>query len=97
MTHNEFNKLYANGEIVIKTYGNEASGLDKEEKTIEAFEYNGRFYLRIHKVYRYLTGERRCGKRYKMTKESHFIKEFETKQQANNYFKKVAEGCRFIK
>lgn len=89
MTHEEFNRLYNDGIISVKIY----SGIvDETEKSIEAFEYNEKFYLRIHSVFRYVTGTRAYGKRYRMTRESHFIKEFDNKKQANSYFKKASDG-----
>ena len=89
MTHEEFNALYDNGLISVKIY---QGMIDKEERTIEAFEWQGKYYLRIHKVLKYTTSRRSNGKKYAMSKESHFIKEFDTATHANNYFKKVSEG-----
>ena len=89
MTHEEFNRLYDNNEITIKIW---EGIVENEEKSIEAFEYNNKFYLRIHSVYKYVTGERAFGKKYRMTRENHFIKEFDDKNYANNYFKKISKG-----
>jgi hypothetical protein len=88
MTHEEFNKLYRSGAItVVEFYGE----YDGDTKAVEAFEWNGKFYLRLHSVHPY-TITRSCGKygtkRYAMTKERHVIKEFDTKERANNYYRK---------
>ena len=93
MTHEEFNELYDNGKITVKIYSGVIDGV---EKCIEAFEYNGKFYLRIHSVFKYVTGERAFGKRYRMSRESHYIKEFDNRKVAINYFKKAAEGLKRI-
>lgn len=93
MTHQEFNRLYDNGKISVKIY---SGFVDEVEKTIEAFTFDGKFYLRIHSVFRYVTGERKFGKRYRMTKESHFIKEFGTREKANAYFRKAAVGLHIV-
>lgn len=91
MTHEEFNRLYDNGEIVVKIWAGTFE--DGTKKSIEAFEHCGKFYLRIHSVLPYvLDRTAECGKRYRMTKESHFIKEFDNKNHANAYFKKAAQG-----
>lgn len=89
MTNDLFWELYNNGEIQVKIY---SGVVDDIEKSVEAFEHNGKFYLRIHSVYNYVTGERKFGKRYRMSRESHYIKEFDNKDHANNYFKKAAQG-----
>lgn len=89
MTNELFWELYDNGKIQVKIY---SGVVDDTEKSIEAFEYNGKFYLRIHSVHKYVTGERRFGKQYRMSKESHYIKEFDTRRHANRYFKKAAQG-----
>ncbi len=90
MTHADFNRLYDAGEIIVKVY---SGVIDETEKSIEAFEYGGKFYLRIHSIFKYtLDRTTECGKRYRMSKENHFIKEFDNKEHANNYFKKAAHG-----
>lgn len=89
MTHQEFNKLYETDQITIKIF---QGVVDKEERTVESFEWQGKYYLRIHKVFRYTTNKRSNGYKYNMTKESHVIKEFDTADQANNYYKKVSNG-----
>ena len=98
MTHEEFNSLYNNGKISLKIYsGTINENGNQVEKSIEAFEHDGKFYLRIHSSFDYIldrTAE--CGKRYKMRKENHFIKEFNNKNHANNYFKKIANGLQRI-
>jgi len=94
MTHDKFWDLYNNGEIQVKVWDGEIDGV---QKSVEAFEYDGKFFLRIHSVYRYVTGERKFGKRYRMSKESHFIKEFNSKEHANAYFKKAAQGLKKVR
>lgn len=89
MTHQDFRKLHDASLLALKIY---KGNIDGEDRTVEAFEWDGKYYLRIHKVFRYVTGQRSNGKRYKMARESHIIKEFDSKAQANNYFKKVADG-----
>ena len=90
MTHEEFNRLLGNHEITIKIFTTTED--DGTEKTVEAFEYNGKYWLRIHRILWYvLDRTAECGKKYRMTNEAHFIKEFETKEHANNYFKKISE------
>lgn len=103
MTHEDFNRLYDSGEIAVKIFAGEAPIKDKvdaygnaviEHREVEAFEYNGKFYLRLHKTARW-TFFRNHGKVRGMLKgdmEDHFIKAFETKAHANNYFKKFADG-----
>ena len=94
MTHEEFNNLYDTGKISVKIY---TGVVDGAEKCIEAFSYNGKFYLRLHIVLRYtLDRQAECGKKYRMTKESHFIKEFDCKESANAYFRKAANGLKKI-
>lgn len=94
MEHSEFNRLYDNGEISVKIF--QAVEEDGTEKTVESFEYNGKYYLRIHNIFRYVTGERKFGKKYRMSKESYFIKEFDTKAHANNYFLKISNNFKRI-
>jgi len=92
MTHEEFNRLYGDGKINIKVFV--AAEDDGTEKTVESFMYNDKFYLRIHSVLHYVTGDRVTPfgrKRYKMSRESHFIKEFDTREQANAYFQKISK------
>ena len=93
MINNLFWELYNNGKINVKIY---YGIIDDVETSVEAFEYENKFYLRIHKIYRYTTGRRSNGKKYKMTNESHFIKEFDNRNQANSYFKKVAKNLKKI-
>ena len=89
MTHDEFWRLYDSGEISVKVYSGKVGDT---EKSVEAFEYGGKFFLRIHNSREYVTGTRAWGKRYRMTNESHVIKEFDSKRSANAYFKKAAAG-----
>ena len=96
MTHEEFNSLYDNGIITVKIF--EAVEEDGTEKSVEAFEYDGKYWLRIHSVLRYiLDRQAECGKKYRMAKESHFIKEFVSKEQANRYFKKISNNFKRVR
>lgn len=93
MTHEQYWELYDNGEISVKIW----DGIVNEvHKTVEAFEYGDKFFLRIHNAFSYVTGVRKYGKRYRMSKESHVIKEFGNRESANAYFKKVAEGLKRV-
>lgn len=94
MTHDEFNRLYDNCEINIKIF--QTVETDGTEKTVESFEYCGKFYLRIHSIFEYVTGERAFGKKYRMSRESHFIKEFDSKDHANNYFLKISKNFKRV-
>lgn len=93
MTNEIFWELYDNGSINVKIWDGVVDGV---KKSIEAFAFDGKFYLRVHSVFEYTTGERARGKSYKMSKESHFIKEFDSKERANAYFKKAAEGLKRV-
>lgn len=94
MTHDEFNRLYDAGLISLKIW----DGMDGEtQKTVEACQYSGKYYLRVHCITHYKTGKRGPrGKCYAMTRESHYIKEFQTREAANRYFAKAAAGLRRI-
>lgn len=94
MTHEEFNRLYDSGLISVKIW----DGMDGDtQKTIEAYQYGEMYYLRIHFVKQYKTGKRGpYGKRYAMTRESHTIKEFQTREAANRYFTKAAVGLKRV-
>lgn len=102
MTHEDFNKLYEMGEITIKVFAGEAATerLDAngnpviERREVEAFEYGGKFFMRLHKTARWTSWGNKRGRRARLMRldESHIIKEFETKAHANNYFKKFADG-----
>ena len=103
MTHEDFRRLYESGEIAVKVFVGEATikcpdGAVERETTerriVEAYEYNGKFYLRLHRESRW-TYWRQVRHRQKLCRsgaDDHFIKEFDTKTQANNYFKKFAAG-----
>lgn len=95
MTHQEFNNLYNNSNINIKCFL--AVENDGTEKSVESFEYCGKFYLRIHIVYRYICDRTSInGKKYRMSKESHFIKEFDNKYSANKYFLKISKNFKKV-
>lgn len=102
MTHEDFRKLYEAGKITVKVFEGEATITPygaiendvKELRIVEAFEYNGKYFLRIH-IEACWTIYRNHGKvqgRLRRDHDEHFIKEFDTKAHANNYFKKVADG-----
>lgn len=95
MEHSEFNRLYDNGEISVKIF--QAVEEDGTEKIVESFEYGGKYYLRIHNVFRYICDRSSTnGKKYRMSKDSHFIKEFNTKERANNYFLKISNNFKRV-
>ena len=102
MTHEEFRRLYEADDIIIKVFEGEAiitphGALEKdvkERRIVEAFEYGGKYFLRIH-IEACWTIYRNHGKvrgRLKRDRDEHFIKEFDNKAYANNYFKKLATG-----
>ena len=102
MTHEEFRRLYETGRIVVKVFEGESTIIPcgaiekvvKERRTIEAFEYRGKYFLRIHIEARWSIYRNR-GKvqgRLMRDRDEHFIKEFDNKAHANNYFKKLADG-----
>lgn len=64
---------------------------------IVAFEYDSKYYLRIYIRYPNYTCDRTPsnGKRYRMSRDYCYIKEFNDKVQANNYFKKVVKGYEY--
>lgn len=102
MTHEDFRRLYEAGEITVKVFEGEATitpygALEKEVKErhiVEAFEYSGKYFLRIHIEARWSI-YRKYGKvrgRLRRERDEHYIKEFDTKAHANNYFMKLADG-----
>lgn len=94
MTNDMFWELYDSGRISVKIWD---GVVDEVRKSIEAFEFNDKFYLRIHTEYEYVLDRRaECGKRYRMCKENHFFKEFDNRKSANAYFKKAAQGLRRV-
>ena len=96
MDHSEFNRLYDEGKISLKIF--ETTEDDGTVKTVESFEYCGKYYLRVHSVFNYVCDRTSCnGKKYKMSKESHIIKEFNNKDHANNYFLKISKNFKRIR
>ena len=97
MTHEEFNNLYDSGKITLKIYTWKDANSD-DNKCVEAFEYNGKFYLRIHTEHYYHLYRRAYGgHNYRMCNDSHFIKEFTDRNYANNYFKKICDNWTRVK
>ena len=102
MTHEDFKRLYEAGEITVKVFEGEATitpygALEKdvkERRIVEAFEYDGKFFLRIHIEARWTIYRNRGKVRGKLRRDrdEHFIKEFDSKAHANGYFKKVSDG-----
>lgn len=104
MNQSDFWTLYDNGgldnlkiwrrEEDIDTEGDfECNGFSSE---IISFEHNGKYYLRFalfagYEVWYVGRGSRRRCKRTGVRTNS-FIKEFDNKNQANAYFKKVGVG-----
>jgi len=89
MTHEQFWKLYESHEIQCKIFSYENREADNGELALGeviAFEYEGKYYLRIARNYA-PKGYRR---RYKNGGWSDsFFKTFDTKEAANAYFKKA--------
>ena len=91
MTQTEFWELYNNGTLNAKLY-DFSQGEDVTE--VVAFEYEGKYFLRVFSRHPYLL--HRCvGRKYSRDVTYHMpgehccIKEFETKDHANAYFKAV--------
>ena len=81
MSNEKFWSLYDSGNIQVKCF----HGVNGEDtKTVEAFEYDGMFYLRLHVYHPY--------KGHRWAAEGSWIKGFKTREHANNYFKKFAKG-----
>lgn len=96
MTQNEFWKLYDSGKIQVKVWeGTE----DEMKKEISSFEYNGKFYLRITKSLNGKSWYSELKHRRTHTRGwlHSVIKEFDSKDKANNYFKKAAVGMNRVK
>lgn len=90
MTNEKFFDLYESGEITVKAFG------DENGSEIAAFEYNGKYFLRFALRTDAISWN---GKKKIVIKNGwikNFIKEFDTKEQANNYFKKAAKGFQKI-
>lgn len=104
MEQSTFWKLYDNGEIDVKVYIIDNTERAEDYKSdelqfaeISAFEYDDKFYLRIYTRYpRYICDRTRSnGIKYRMGHDYCYIKEFNTRSQANNYFKKVVDGYEY--
>ena len=87
MTHEEYNILYNTGQISVKAWYGKVDGC---EKSIEAFTHGGKYYLRIIGQYPYIITEN--GKKFMTAKEYKRIKIFDSRKQANSYFKRIAVG-----
>lgn len=96
MTQKEFWSLYDSGAIQCKVF-EWHEGL--ESKKVTSFEHNGKFFLRVtnevHGTSWVESGTHK--KRHTRGWIRSQIKEFDTKANANNYFKKVFEGCEYKK
>ena len=98
MTHKEFWDLYERKKIQLSIFQgivDNGDGYNPTQKTAEAFQHNGKYFLRVHTNYEYTTGRRSNGKRYKMEKSWDAIKEFDNKSSANSYFKKFFSDCEY--
>lgn len=94
MTNELFWNLYDSGEIETKIYTFET---DKKSTEVAAFEFMGKYYLRICTKYGDYLLDRtaECGKVYRMGGYSScVIKEFDTKNAANSYFKAVRKNMK---
>ena len=95
MTKHEFWKLYDSGAICCKVF-EWRDGL--ESKEVSAFEYDGKFFLRITNETAGSSWVDNTGKnRHTRGSINTQIKEFNSKAHANNYFKKVFEGREYKK
>lgn len=103
MTHEEFRRLYEAGEIEVKIFAGDKTikcpdgaveDETNEHREVEAFEYNGKFFMRLHVESRwtYYKTKKYGKRRVRAGDDSHFIKEFDTKAHANNYYKKFTSG-----
>ena len=101
MTQQEFWSLYDSGKISCKVF--EAKWAEDGHeffKLAESFEYNGKFWLRIHNEERWVMRTHDSkGRRYAHQRAPHWSKivEFNTAAHANNYFKKFFEGREYQK
>lgn len=98
MDNRMMNKLYEENKINVKTFVRVFDEY-KNKEAIEAFEYDEKFYLRFH-LFKHYSSNRKNGKFYVFYDcplFSVFIKEFDTKEKANNYYKKVTKGKMFVK
>lgn len=93
MNNELFWKLYNSNNISVKTYaGTEDNGTEKE---VSAFEHDGKYYLRIVTDFKYILDRTAtCGKKFRMCRHNCFFKEFQSRESANNYFKKVVSGMK---
>lgn len=94
----KFLDLYESGNITVTTFCRTFDEYGNKEY-IEAFEHNGKFYLRFYLFKRYSVN-RKIGKVYVLYHSplySSYIKEFDTKEKANNYYLKVVNGKGFRK
>ena len=94
MTNEMFWDLLDSGKIRVAIWYGENDGKTKE---VDAFEHDGKFFLRICATRTYVTGERAYGKRYRMAPMWNAIKEFDTRESANAYFKKCADGLKRVR
>lgn len=81
-------ELYQISKIYQRTVNFKCGKTGVEE--IACYEENGKYYLRICKCSCHIIAAKsKTTKMYEVWNEKPFTKEFETKEQANNYFKKV--------
>lgn len=85
MTYDEFMDLYIKQEIKPLGLWERKGEKEYEWSEIFPYKYNGKFCFVKYTIYRYSGWNR--SKFYGLR-----IKEFDTKEQANAYFKKFAEG-----
>lgn len=98
MDNQKMTELYKDGKINVQTFTRVFDEYGNEE-CVEAFEYENKFYLRFN-LFKQYSSNRVKGKFYVFHDYplySTFIKEFDTKQRANNYYKKVTAGKGFRK
>lgn len=91
MTNQEYWKLIQNKQIAPKIF--HGFKQDGTELTIETFTFNSFYFLRIITDFKYITGIRNNGKKYRMNRHACFFKKFSNKNSANKYYSKVIENA----
>lgn len=98
MEQKEFWSLYDAGRLQCLTRWEHEIKVEDASFTEEmvCFKYDGKFYIRFTKLGRWEMNYR-TNKRTGRALSYGFIKEFDNKDRANNYFKKCKEGFALVK